>query len=99
MQLFNGACGEPDAGPTRTSGSGGRRGETGWEESQYRALRRPHHDFEIQGRTGGQLTAARLPEASRGIAKLHALIARRGGEILAAADVVIGIETTVARRL
>ncbi|WP_438306887.1 hypothetical protein ACSHXN_44815 (plasmid) [Streptomyces sp. HUAS TT11] len=25
------ACGEPDAGPTRTSGSGGRRGETGWE--------------------------------------------------------------------
>ncbi|MFD7004395.1 IS110 family transposase [Streptomyces mirabilis] len=52
-----------------------------------------HHDVEVQDDTGRKLAAARLPEGVEGIAKLHALIARHGGEDLDAADVVIGIET------
>jgi uncharacterized RmlC-like cupin family protein len=44
--LLDGACGEPDAGPTRTSGSGGRHEETGREHSRNRASCRPHQgDF------------------------------------------------------
>ncbi|MFE9952935.1 transposase [Streptomyces sp. NPDC005531] len=91
--MLNGACGKPDAGPTRTSGSGGRRGETGWEQSQYRAPRRPHHDVEIQDESGRKLATANLPEGMAGIAKLHELIARHGGKDLEPADVVVGIET------
>ncbi|MFD9286616.1 IS110 family transposase [Streptomyces mirabilis] len=91
--MLNGACGEPDAGPTRTSGSGGRRGETGWEKSQYRAPRRPHHDVEVQDGSGRRLGTARLTEGVEGIAKLHALVARHGGQDLEPGQVVVGIET------
>ncbi|MFJ7909000.1 IS110 family transposase [Kitasatospora sp. NPDC096204] len=52
-----------------------------------------HHDVEIQDETGRRLAAARLPEGVEGIAKLHELLARHGGENLDAARVVVGIET------
>ena len=38
----DGTCGEPDAVPSRTSGSGARPGETGWPQGQHRAPGRPH---------------------------------------------------------
>ncbi|MGW1008410.1 IS110 family transposase [Streptomyces sp. NPDC002520] len=52
-----------------------------------------HHDVELQDETGRKLAAARLPEGVEGIAKLHELIARHGGEDLDPAEVVAGIET------
>ncbi|WBP91745.1 IS110 family RNA-guided transposase [Kitasatospora cathayae] len=52
-----------------------------------------HHDVEIQDESGRRLAAARLPEGVEGIAKLHELLARHGGENLDAARVVVGIET------
>lgn len=52
-----------------------------------------HHDVEVQDDTGRRLAASRLPEGVEGIAKFHELVARHGGEDLAAADVVVGIET------
>ncbi|MEU7062105.1 IS110 family transposase [Streptomyces sp. NPDC046197] len=52
-----------------------------------------HHDVEVQDETGRKLAAARLPEGVEGVARLHALVARHGGEGLDAGDVVIGIET------
>ncbi|MFF0451635.1 IS110 family transposase [Streptomyces sp. NPDC004609] len=52
-----------------------------------------HHDVEVQDGSGRRLGAARLPEGVEGIAKLHALIARHGGEDLEAEQVVVGIET------
>jgi transposase len=52
-----------------------------------------HHDVEIQDGTGRKLAAANLPEGVEGIAKLHALVARHGGEDLEASQVVVGIET------
>lgn len=52
-----------------------------------------HHDVEVQDVTGRRLAAARLPEGVEGIAKLHALVARHGGEDLDPAQVVVGIET------
>lgn len=39
-----------------------------------------HHNVEIQDESGRQLAAAQLPDGVEGIAKLHELIARRGGE-------------------
>jgi hypothetical protein len=71
---------------------GGRRGETGWEESQYRAPRRPHHDVELQDETGRKLAAANLPEGVVGITRFHELVARHGGEV-DPQEVVVGIET------
>lgn len=56
-----------------------------WAEDQ--------HDVELQDETGGKLAAAKLPEGVDGVAKLHELVARHGGEDLRAADVVVGIET------
>ncbi|MFH8386519.1 transposase [Kitasatospora sp. NPDC018058] len=52
-----------------------------------------HHDVEVQDATGRRLAAARLPEGVEGVAKLHALIARHGGEELEPGQVVVGIET------
>jgi transposase len=52
-----------------------------------------HHDVEIQDGTGRKLAAARLPEGVEGIAKLHGLVARHGGEDLDPAAVIVGIET------
>jgi transposase len=52
-----------------------------------------HHDVEVQDATGRKLASARLPEGVEGIAKLHALVARHGGEDLEPERVVVGIET------
>ncbi len=52
-----------------------------------------HHDAELQDETGRQLAAMQLPEGAAGIAKLHELVARHGGEDLDPAEVVVGIET------
>ncbi|MER6532201.1 IS110 family transposase [Streptomyces sp. NPDC001508] len=52
-----------------------------------------HHDVEVQDEAGRKLAAARLPEGMEGIAKLHELVAKHGGEDLDPAAVVIGIET------
>ncbi|MFE2728102.1 IS110 family transposase [Kitasatospora sp. NPDC059327] len=52
-----------------------------------------HHDVEIQDESGRRLAAARLPEGVEGIAKLHELLARHGGDDLDAARVIVGIET------
>ncbi|MEU5547798.1 IS110 family transposase [Streptomyces sioyaensis] len=52
-----------------------------------------HHDVEIQDDTGRKLAAVRLPEGVEGIAKLHDLVARHGGEDPEPSDVTIGIET------
>ncbi|MCX5418994.1 IS110 family transposase [Streptomyces sp. NBC_00078] len=52
-----------------------------------------HHDVEIQDEAGRKLAAVRLPEGVEGIAKLHELLAKHGGEGLEAAGVVVGIET------
>ncbi|MFE1265617.1 transposase, partial [Streptomyces albogriseolus] len=52
-----------------------------------------HHDVEVQDASGRRLGAARLPEGVEGVAKLHALIARHGGENLEPGQVVVGIET------
>jgi transposase len=52
-----------------------------------------HHDVEIQDETGRKLAAANLPEGVAGIARLHELLARHGGEDLDPAEVVVGIET------
>ncbi|SFD82425.1 Transposase IS116/IS110/IS902 family protein [Streptomyces aidingensis] len=52
-----------------------------------------HHDVEVQDATGRRLAAARLSEGVEGIAKLHTLIARHGGEELEPGQVTVGIET------
>ncbi|MFI1290633.1 IS110 family transposase [Streptomyces sp. NPDC020792] len=52
-----------------------------------------HHDVEVQDDTGRKLAAARVPEGVEGIARLHELVAKHGGEDLEAAEVVVGIET------
>ncbi|WP_329140945.1 IS110 family transposase [Streptomyces sp. NBC_01476] len=52
-----------------------------------------HHDVEVQDGTGRRLGTARLMEGVEGIAKLHALLARHGGEDLEPEQVVVGIET------
>ncbi|UNZ22283.1 IS110 family transposase [Streptomyces sp. 891-h] len=52
-----------------------------------------HHDVEVQDNASRRLGTARLPEGVEGIAKLHALIARHGGEDLEPGHVVVGIET------
>src|SRR6201998_2322154 len=91
--MLDGAFGEPDAGPTRTSGSGGRHEETDREQSRHRASCRPHHDIELMNAAGRRLARARLPEGVAGIERLHALIAEPAGEDADAAEVAIGIET------
>jgi len=73
--MLDGACGEPDAGPTRTSGSGGRHEETAQEQSRHRASCRPHHDVYLMNDTGGRLPARRLPEGLAEIGRLHEVIA------------------------
>ncbi|WP_433855074.1 IS110 family transposase [Streptomyces kronopolitis] len=52
-----------------------------------------HHDVEIQDNAGRKLAATRLPEGVEGIARLHELIARHGGEDLEPSQVTVGIET------
>ncbi|WP_371667353.1 IS110 family transposase [Streptomyces sp. NBC_00289] len=52
-----------------------------------------HHDVELQDETGRKLAAAKLPEGVEGIARLHELVGRHGGEGLDPAGVVVGIET------
>lgn len=52
-----------------------------------------HHGVEVQDETGRKLAAANLAEGVAGVAKLHELVARHGGEDLDPADVVVGIET------
>ncbi|MFF3073385.1 IS110 family transposase [Kitasatospora sp. NPDC057904] len=52
-----------------------------------------HHDVELQNETGRKLASARLSEGAEGIAKLHALIARHGGEDLEPGRVTVCIET------
>jgi transposase len=52
-----------------------------------------HHDVEIQDATGRRLATARLMEGVEGVAKLHALLARHGGEDLEPGQVVVGTET------
>src|ERR1700739_4238134 len=91
--MLDGACGEPDAGPTRTSGSGGRHEETDREQSRHRASCRPHHDVEVMDPAGRTLAKARLPEGIAGLARLHALIAGQLGDDAEQVEVRIGIET------
>ncbi|MEV6056734.1 IS110 family transposase [Streptomyces sp. NPDC052107] len=52
-----------------------------------------HHDVEVQDATGRRLAVARLPEGVEGIAKLHELVARHGGDELGPCEVTVGIET------
>jgi transposase len=52
-----------------------------------------HHDVEVQDETGRKLAAARLLEGVEGIAKLHELVAKHGGDELAPGEVIVGIET------
>jgi transposase len=52
-----------------------------------------HHDVELQDETGRKFAAAKLPEGVEGIARLHELVARYGGEDLDPVRVVVGIET------
>ncbi|MET8422294.1 IS110 family transposase [Streptomyces sp. NPDC005134] len=52
-----------------------------------------HHDVEVQDESGRKLAAVNLPEGVTGIARLHELVARHGGEDLDPAEVVVGIET------
>ncbi|MGI5143111.1 MULTISPECIES: IS110 family transposase [unclassified Streptomyces] len=52
-----------------------------------------HHDVELQDGTGRKLATTQLLEGVEGIAKLHALIARYGGEELEPERVAVGIET------
>jgi transposase len=52
-----------------------------------------HHDVEVQDEAGRKLAAVRLPEGVEGIAKLHELIAKHGGDDPATAGAVVGIET------
>ncbi|MFE5038644.1 IS110 family transposase [Streptomyces sp. NPDC056683] len=52
-----------------------------------------HHDVEVQDTTGRRLATTRLPEGVDGVAKLHELVAKHGGEDLDPADVIVGIET------
>ncbi|MFE7217116.1 IS110 family transposase, partial [Streptomyces sp. NPDC057611] len=52
-----------------------------------------HHDVEVQDEAGRRLGTARLPEGVEGIARLHALVARHGGEGLESGQVAVGIET------
>ncbi|MET8422305.1 IS110 family transposase [Streptomyces sp. NPDC005134] len=52
-----------------------------------------HHDVEVQDETGRKLASANLPEGVKGIARLHELVARHGGEDLDPGEVVVGIET------
>ncbi|WP_326816197.1 IS110 family transposase [Streptomyces sp. NBC_01762] len=51
------------------------------------------HDVEVQDESGRKLAAVNLPEGVTGIARLHELVARHGGEDLDPAEVVVGIET------
>ncbi|MGW3766196.1 IS110 family transposase, partial [Streptomyces sp. NPDC005131] len=48
---------------------------------------------EVQDESGRKLAAVNLPEGVTGIARLHELVARHGGEDLDPAEVVVGIET------
>ncbi len=52
-----------------------------------------HHDIEVQDATGRKLATARLAEGVEGIAKLHELVAKHGGDILGPGQVVVSIET------
>lgn len=49
-----------------------------------------HHDIEVQDEGGARLAKRRLPEGLKGIAELHAILARFAAE---PAEVVVGIET------
>jgi hypothetical protein len=76
--LLDGACGEPDAGPTRTSGSGGRHEETGREQSRNRASCRPHHDVAVVDEGGKVVARARIGNDAVGFARLLTLLAEAG---------------------
>jgi transposase len=52
-----------------------------------------HHDVEVQDQAGRRLATARVMEGVEGVAKLHALFARHGGEDLEPEQVVVGTET------
>lgn len=52
-----------------------------------------HHDVEVQDETGRKLATARLSEGVEGIAGLHELVAKHGGETLDPGEVVVSIET------
>src|SRR3974390_888982 len=88
--MLDGACGEPGAGPTAPSGSGGRHEETDQEQSRHRASCRPHHDVYLMDEAGTRLASRRLPEGLAGIRPLHELIADHADR---PDQVVIGIET------
>ena len=52
-----------------------------------------HHDVEVQDETGRKLATARLPEGVEGIARVHELVAKHGGDNLDVGQVVVSIET------
>jgi transposase len=79
--LLDGACGEPDAGPTRTSGSGGRHEETGREQSRNRASCRPHHDVAIIDGDGQLVSKKRISDDPAGFAELIELLTGAGDSI------------------
>ena len=90
----NGTCGEPDAGTTRTSGSGGRHGETGRAKPRHRAPCRPHHDVELMDAAGAVLArAAAAARAWPASARLHAHDRRAAGASDARARSSVAIET------
>ena len=76
--MLNGACGEPDAGPTRTSGSGGRHEETGREQSRNRASCRPHHDIALVDDRGQLIAKRRIDDDAAGFSALVQLLADHG---------------------
>ncbi|WP_225102281.1 IS110 family transposase [Streptomyces sp. CoH27] len=51
-----------------------------------------HHDVEVQDATGRRLAVAKLPEGVDGIAKVHELVAKHGGDELGPGEVIVGIE-------
>jgi len=52
-----------------------------------------HHDVEVQDEAGHRLGKARAPEGVHGLAVVHDLVARNGGDDLGPEQVVVGIET------
>ena len=88
--MLDGACGEPDAGPTRTSGSGGRHEETGREQSRNRASCRPHHDVALIDEHGVAVARSRIDTGAAGFSALLALIAEHGGGV---DDTPVAVET------
>ncbi|MGV9776934.1 hypothetical protein ACWDS7_33530, partial [Streptosporangium sp. NPDC003464] len=56
-----------------------------------------HHDVELMDASGRRSAKGRLPEATVGMTKLHAMIAEQLDEAAEEAQAVIGIETAAVQ--